>query len=91
MCHVMMRLFLTLGVNPAAYEVDESEESELIRQLMSVVDLNQKIGNEGEDERVTMMLPCVFLGGELFGGLEKMMATHISGELVPALKRAGAL
>lgn len=89
MCHVMKRLFLTLGVNPAVYEVDESEESELMRQLMSVVDLNQKSPNEGEDEM--MMLPCVFVGGELFRGLERVVASHISGELVPALKRAGAL
>jgi hypothetical protein len=27
----------------------------------------------------------------LFGGLDKLMAAHISGELVPILKEAGAL
>jgi hypothetical protein len=27
----------------------------------------------------------------LFGGLERVMATHITGELVPILKDAGAL
>lgn len=97
MCHVMKRLLLALGVNPAVYEVDESEENELIRQLMSVVslsivDLNQKSGNEeGHDKMMMMMLPCVFVGGEYLGGLERIMAKHICGELVPSLKQAGAL
>ncbi|CAN1283875.1 GRXC9 [Linum perenne] len=35
--------------------------------------------------------PVVFVGGKVFGGLERVMATHISGELVPILKDAGAL
>jgi glutaredoxin-related protein len=33
----------------------------------------------------------VFIGGNLFGGLDRIMATHISGELVPILKQARAL
>ncbi|KAJ0081289.1 hypothetical protein Patl1_10633 [Pistacia atlantica] len=36
-------------------------------------------------------LKAVFVGGKLFGGLDQVMATHISGELVPILKDAGAL
>ncbi|KAJ7948375.1 Glutaredoxin [Quillaja saponaria] len=56
MSHVVKRLLLGLGVNPAVYEIDEKDE-----------------------------------GGRLFGGLDRLMATHISGELVPILKEAGAL
>ncbi|PPD75068.1 hypothetical protein GOBAR_DD28001 [Gossypium barbadense] len=29
--------------------------------------------------------------GKMFGGLDRVMSTHISGELVPVLKDAGAL
>lgn len=50
---------------------------------------------EANDERrtsaATVTLPAVFAGGRLVGGLDRLMAVHISGELVPILKRAGAL
>ena len=36
-------------------------------------------------------LPAVFVGGRLLGGLDRLMAVHISGDLVPILKDAGAL
>jgi glutaredoxin 3 len=36
-------------------------------------------------------LPAVFVGGRLLGGLDRLMAAHISGDLVPILKDAGAL
>ncbi|CDY30815.1 BnaC05g21910D [Brassica napus] len=49
----------------------------------------ERIGVEGGRERVK--LPAVYIGGRLFGGLDRVMATHISGELVPILKDVGAL
>ncbi|KAF7822951.1 glutaredoxin-C9 [Senna tora] len=73
MSHVVKRLLLGLGVNPAVYEVDEKDEKEEGR-------------GKGEVE-----FPAVFIGGKLFGGLDRLMATHISGDLVPILKQAGAL
>ncbi|KAG2255115.1 hypothetical protein Bca4012_091718 [Brassica carinata] len=36
-------------------------------------------------------LPVMFIGGKLFGGLEDLMAAHISGDLMPTLRQAGAL
>jgi len=36
-------------------------------------------------------LPAVFVGGRFLGGLDRLMAVHISGDLVPILKDAGAL
>lgn len=81
MSHVVNRLLLGLGVNPAVYEVDEEDDERVAEEL-------ELIGN-GEDGKV--QFPAVFIGGSLFGGLDRLMATHISGELVPILKQAGAL
>ncbi|KAM7277072.1 hypothetical protein ACFE04_018938 [Oxalis oulophora] len=78
MGHVVKRLLLCLGVNPPIYEVEEEEEVRVIDEIGKKMD-------DGDQ------FPVVFIGGELFGGLDKVMATHISGELVPLLKQAGAL
>ncbi|KAK9285592.1 hypothetical protein L1049_024787 [Liquidambar formosana] len=83
MSHVVKRLLLGLGVNPAVYEVDEDDE-------LGVIDELERITGEGKDGG-RLQFPAVFIGGKLFGGLERVMATHISGELVPVLKQAGAL
>ncbi|KAL1204580.1 Glutaredoxin-C9 [Cardamine amara subsp. amara] len=79
MCHVVNMLLLGLGVNPAGLEIDEEREEEVISEL-------ERIGG-GE----TVKLPAVYIGGRLFGGLDRVIATHISGELVPILKEVGAL
>lgn len=83
MSHVVKRLLQGLGVNPAVYEVEEEEEEDVVNQLESIS------GGGGEGRRV--QLPVVFIGGQLFGGLDRIMATHITGELTPILKEAGAL
>lgn len=77
LCHVVKRLLQGLGVNPPVYEIDDHHEASVAAQLFT--------GAE------TVQFPAVFVGGKLFGGLERVMATHISGELVPILKDAGAL
>ena len=75
--HVVKLLLQGLGVNPAVHEVaDESA-------LAGVVPAGA--GAEAA------ALPTVFVGGKLLGGLDRLMAVHISGELVPILKKAGAL
>lgn len=80
MCHVVKRLLQGLGVNPPVHEVAEEDEVAVAEEL------SRKMGGGGE-----VQFPAVFVGGKLFGGLEKVMATHISGELIPILKDAGAL
>ncbi|KAL4384905.1 hypothetical protein GQ457_15G003080 [Hibiscus cannabinus] len=85
MSHVVRRLLLALGVNPAACEIDETDEASVLNELGMICDQ----GKLGEDK--TVQFPAVFIGGRLFGGLDRVMATHISGELVPVLKDAGAL
>jgi glutaredoxin 3 len=81
MCHVVKRLFCSLGVGPTVYELDEqSGGSDLEKALLRLV-------GPAESQAV----PAVFVGGKLLGGLDRVMAAHISGTLVPQLKEAGAL
>jgi glutaredoxin-like protein len=74
--HVVKRLLQGLGVNPAVHEV--ADEAALAG-----------VGVPAAEGPST--LPTVFVGGKLLGGLDRLMAVHISGELVPILKKAGAL
>ncbi|KAH7568862.1 hypothetical protein ACOSQ2_012263 [Xanthoceras sorbifolium] len=86
MSHVVKTLLLGHGVNPTAFEVDEVDEADVVAELQRIN------GGKGEDFGAgDIQFPAVFVGGKLFGGLDQVMATHISGELVPILKGAGAL
>ncbi|KAK6919130.1 Glutaredoxin [Dillenia turbinata] len=81
--HVVKRLLLTLGVNPAVCDVDKDDEESMIKELENI--------SGSSDGQVEVQFPVVFIGGKFFGGLDRIMATHITGELVPELKKAGAL
>ncbi|GAB2284165.1 Glutaredoxin-C5 [Dionaea muscipula] len=81
MCHAMERLFCGMGVNPSVYELD----GELERVLQQV--MLQRMGGGG----ISCALPVVFIGGKLVGAMDRVMASHINGTLVPLLKQAGAL
>ncbi|XP_031281697.1 glutaredoxin-C9-like isoform X2 [Pistacia vera] len=83
MSHVVKRLLLGLGVNPAVYEVDEEDDVGVLAELGLI--------NKGNGIDQKVQFPAVFIGGKLFGGLDRIMATHISGELIPVLKEAKAL
>ncbi|XAR72598.1 Thioredoxin-disulfide reductase [Bertholletia excelsa] len=85
MCHVAWRLLQSLGVNPTVYEVDEDDDR-FLEELAMVAGVHVE-----DDPGRRLQFPAVFIGGRLFGGLERIMATHITGELVPILKQAGAL
>ncbi|KAF3605979.1 hypothetical protein DY000_02049594 [Brassica cretica] len=53
-----------------------------------------EIDDQEKEEEVMSELErigAVYIGGRLFGGLDRVMATHISGELVPILKDVEAL
>ncbi|KAK1438127.1 hypothetical protein QVD17_03930 [Tagetes erecta] len=80
MCYAVKSLFSGMGVNPTVYELDEDP----IR------------GREIERALVRLMggattVPVVFIGGKLVGSMDRVMASHINGTLVPLLKEAGAL
>ncbi|KAJ6934109.1 glutaredoxin-C1-like [Populus alba x Populus x berolinensis] len=79
MCHALKRLFCGMGVNPTVYELDHDPRGEEIEKA-----LMRLLGN-------STSVPVVFIGGKLIGAMERVMASHISGTLVPLLKEAGAL
>lgn len=85
MSHVLKLLLLGHGANPTVFAVGEEEEGDVAGEIGKLA----AGAGDGNDGRV--QFPVVFVGGKMFGGLEKVMAAHISGELVPALKDAGAL
>lgn len=81
MCHAIKRLFCGMGVNPTVYELDEDPRSggEMEKALMRLLGITSSA------------VPVVFIGGKLVGAMDRVMASHISGTLVPLLKDAGAL
>ncbi|XP_042392090.1 monothiol glutaredoxin-S3-like [Zingiber officinale] len=87
MGHVARRLLLGLGVNPAVCEVGEEAAAE----AAALAEGAAEIEVAGGDLRRPLILPVVFVGGKLLGGLDRLLAVHITGELVPILKQAGAL
>ncbi|KAJ3670721.1 hypothetical protein LUZ60_008147 [Juncus effusus] len=81
MSHVVKRLLQGLGVNPIVCEVSTEDEMTVVRDL----------SGDSQPDSIVMTFPAVFIGGKFLGGLDRLMAVHISGELVPILKEAGAL
>ncbi|KAF7124495.1 hypothetical protein RHSIM_Rhsim12G0096400 [Rhododendron simsii] len=79
MCHAVKRLFCGMGVSPAVYELDQHPMGKEIERV-----LVRLLGN-------TPTVPVVFIGGKLVGAMDRVMASHINGTLVPLLKEAGAL
>ncbi|KAJ9550131.1 hypothetical protein OSB04_014176 [Centaurea solstitialis] len=92
MSHVVKRLLNGHGVNPSVFEFEEEEEEDVVKELETMLTMTM-IKAEKDDvvERRRVQFPAVFIGGRLFGGLDRVMATHITGELIPVLKQAGAL
>ncbi|MBA0798861.1 hypothetical protein Gohar_009414 [Gossypium harknessii] len=79
MCHAVKRLFCGMGVNPTVYELDQDPRGkDLETALMRLLGNSQSV-------------PVVFIGGKLIGAMDRVMASHINGTLVPLLKEAGAL
>ncbi|KAF8400017.1 hypothetical protein HHK36_015890 [Tetracentron sinense] len=79
MCHAIKRLFCGMGVNPTVYELDEDPRGkEIEKALMRLLGTSSAV-------------PVVFIGGKLVGAMDRVMASHINGTLVPLLKDAGAL
>ncbi|EPS67967.1 hypothetical protein M569_06806, partial [Genlisea aurea] len=80
MCHAVKRLFCGMGVNPTVYELDLDPRGKEMERAVSWL-----LGGGAAP------LPVVFIGGRLVGAMDRVMASHISGNLVPLLKEAGAL
>ncbi|CAF2147291.1 unnamed protein product [Brassica rapa] len=82
MCHVMKRLLATIGVIPTVIELDDHEVSSL------PLALGEEYSGVGSG---VVPPPAVFIGRECVGGLESLVALHLSGHLVPKLVQVGAL
>ncbi|MCD7460291.1 Glutaredoxin-C6 [Datura stramonium] len=77
MCHVMKRLLLSaVNVHPTVIQLEEEEIAALPG------------GGGAEDAGET---PVMFIGGTRVGGLESLVALHLSGRLVPKLVEVGAI
>ncbi|KAF8667254.1 hypothetical protein HU200_052921 [Digitaria exilis] len=88
MCHAVKRLFCGMGVHPAVHELDlDPRGRELERALACLL-----AGVDGAAAAAAApVVPVVFIGGRLVGAMDRVMAAHINGSLVPLLKEAGAL
>ncbi|KAL7089049.1 hypothetical protein ACP275_13G164400 [Erythranthe tilingii] len=93
MCHVVKLLLHGHGVNPTIVDIDEQNEADIKNDLSRILGGGVDGANSGKSgaAAVVPQFPAVFMGGELFGGLEEIMGAHISGELVPRLREARAL
>ncbi|KAB9049539.1 hypothetical protein FH972_026939 [Carpinus fangiana] len=68
-----------MGVNPTVYELDEDPRGKYMEKaLMRLLGTSSAV-------------PVVFIGGKLVGAMDRVMASHINGTLVPLLKEASAL
>ncbi|KAJ0079377.1 hypothetical protein Patl1_22508 [Pistacia atlantica] len=81
MCHVTRKLLLTIGVHPTVIQLDGHDISAL--PPTSSHDKDDSPRNPAE--------PAVFIGGACVGGLESLVALHLSDHLVPELVEVGAL
>ncbi|XP_054818167.1 glutaredoxin-C6-like [Prosopis cineraria] len=79
MCHVMKNLLATIGVHPAVIELDDQEIAAL------------PLSHDNDIQALPNRAPAVFIGGTCIGGLESLVALHVSGHLVPKLVQVGAL
>ncbi|XP_060198579.1 glutaredoxin-C9-like [Lycium barbarum] len=87
MSRVVKCLLQCLGVNPVIYDIEEKDENMVVAEL-------DYIGKTADGDRKDcrrLQFPVVFIGGELFGGLDRIMAAHISGEFNPVLKQSVTL
>ncbi|KAH7365025.1 hypothetical protein KP509_18G005000 [Ceratopteris richardii] len=69
--------------------------SHVVTQLLYSLGANSCVLEVVPDHKLSyehqQELPAIFVGGRLLGGLDKLLAAHISGNLIPQLKEAGAL
>uniref|UniRef100_A0A0E0KPX5 Glutaredoxin domain-containing protein n=2 Tax=Poaceae TaxID=4479 RepID=A0A0E0KPX5_ORYPU len=94
MCHAVKRLFCGMGVHPTVHELERA-----LARLVGyggpatasppVVPVRLFCGMGVHP--TAPVVPVVFIGGKLVGAMDRVMAAHINGSLVPLLKEAGAL
>ncbi|KAK4422218.1 Glutaredoxin-C6 [Sesamum alatum] len=83
MCHVMKRLLSTIGVHPTVIELEEDE--------MTALKARNANNDSSSSSSVVYGSPALYIGGACVGGLESLVALHLSNNLVPMLVEVGAL
>ncbi|XP_031090771.1 monothiol glutaredoxin-S2-like [Ipomoea triloba] len=78
MSHTIKTLISSFGANPVVYELDELPNGQ---QLERALTASGQMPN----------IPAVYIGEELVGGANEIMALHLKGKLVPLLKKAKAI
>ncbi|TYJ02308.1 hypothetical protein E1A91_A13G218800v1 [Gossypium mustelinum] len=86
MCHVMKKLLVTIGVHPTVIQLDDHEIASL---PLPPLPPPPTTGHGGISSRNPV--PAMFIGGSCVGGLESLVALHLSGHLIPKLIEVGAL
>ncbi|KAB2019399.1 hypothetical protein ES319_D08G296200v1 [Gossypium barbadense] len=86
MCHVMKKLLVTIGVHPTVIELDDREMASLPPPPPP-----SSSPTHGGIHSMNHPSPAVFIGGTCIGGLESLVALHLSGHLVSKLVEVGAL
>ncbi|KAK6161967.1 hypothetical protein DH2020_001808 [Rehmannia glutinosa] len=84
MCHVMKRLLSTVGVHPTVIELEEDE----ISALSPRGDNNNNSETMESSSAVhggASVAPALYIGGACVGGMESLVALHLSNNLVPKL------
>ncbi|XP_039115254.1 monothiol glutaredoxin-S5-like [Dioscorea cayenensis subsp. rotundata] len=88
-CHMnyaAQRLLEKLKAYPTMHEV--SEEFVVRMTFMRILGRTLR----GDDKILAAPLfPVIFIGGKLVGGLDRLIAIHVTGKLIPMLKEAGAI
>ncbi|XP_009761458.1 glutaredoxin-C6-like [Nicotiana tabacum] len=85
MCHVMKKLLSAIGVHPTVIELEEDEIAALPSTAAVTGD---EVISDGSGPGEA---PAVFIGGTRVGGLESLVALHLSGRLVPRLVEVGVI
>ncbi|KAK6912831.1 Glutaredoxin [Dillenia turbinata] len=83
MCHVMKRLLSTIGVHPTVIELEDDDEISALQ--------GYDTSSSSSSSAASTSSPVVFIGAARVGGLENLVALHLSNHLVPMLTQAGAL
>ncbi|XP_022930446.1 monothiol glutaredoxin-S2-like [Cucurbita moschata] len=78
MSHTVKSLLCDFGVNPTVYELDELPGGHEIEQALIQIGCSPAV-------------PAVFIGDQLIGGANEVMSLHLKRNLIPMLRRAGAL
>lgn len=79
MSHTVKTLICSFGANPTVYELDELPNGQQLERAL--------LAESGRKSS----LPAVFIGQELVGGTNEVMNLHMTGKLVPMLKKAKAI